>query len=342
MEFLKQKKENGMINKNNKSCDTPILSICIPTWNRSKYLKSSLELVNKQLDCIKPGCIEILVSDNASDDNTKDVIQELAKKGMSINYDRNTTNIGASENCLKCINWAKGKYIWLLGDDDFLLPGTLVTILTILEHNDYGLVHLKTQSRRKGFEIYTDHEIFFKEISYWITFLSGNIFSRDVIKEVKNPENYISSCLIQLPYYIYSALMKNENVIVFTKTMLDGRDTQHNGGYNFFKVFVNNYLTIWEFFLENKLISSTLYQYLKKDIFIKFIAPNMFTLLIRRKKINNHSEEIYSRQGFLTDNGWHLLFRYFGRTCYFYLYSFFSFSKWIIKGSIRKIQTLLS
>ena len=58
------RKRNGTMDKQ------PLLSICIPTWNRSKILSMSLDCFRKQLSSIDLSEIELFVSDNCSDDDT--------------------------------------------------------------------------------------------------------------------------------------------------------------------------------------------------------------------------------------------------------------------------------
>ena len=119
----------------------PLLSICIPTWNRSKFLRISLESFLEQIKDIDISELELYVSDNCSDDDTPNVVQEYIARKLPITYNRNETNIGAAGNFRKCMEWASGKYILLLGDDDILKPGAVKLILDVIRNNDYGLVH---------------------------------------------------------------------------------------------------------------------------------------------------------------------------------------------------------
>ncbi|MEI6774123.1 MAG: glycosyltransferase family 2 protein [bacterium] len=70
----------------------PLLSICIPTYNRQEYLKQCLDsIVNqKGFDTEK---IEIVISDNASPDKTNLLVKEYQKKYKNITYSRNDQNI---------------------------------------------------------------------------------------------------------------------------------------------------------------------------------------------------------------------------------------------------------
>lgn len=99
------------------------LSICIPTYNRSKYLPELLESIIGQVD--KNNHVEICVSDNASEDNTRELIEQYKSKYSHIVYFRWPENMGADRNFLKVVEMARGEYCWLMGSDDRVEPGAI-------------------------------------------------------------------------------------------------------------------------------------------------------------------------------------------------------------------------
>jgi abequosyltransferase len=64
----------------------PLLSICIPTWNRAKFLAQSLGRFAEQIKDISPEELELYVSDNCSDDNTSEVVTYYIDTGLPITY----------------------------------------------------------------------------------------------------------------------------------------------------------------------------------------------------------------------------------------------------------------
>jgi glycosyltransferase involved in cell wall biosynthesis len=312
----------------------PLLSICIPTWNRVQYLQQSLELFKKQLQDIEDGDVELFVSDNCSLDNTKEVVYQFIEQGVPINYNRNEENIGAARNFIKCIQWAKGQYIWLLGDDDFLLEGSLQLIVNVLKNGDYGLVHLKQQNKDSGYRIIDAKELFFKEVSYWSTFMSANIFTRDFVFNIDNVEQYIPTHLLQVPFYLYSAVHKEKNVIVYQSILDTAKNSSDNGGYNFFDVFVNSYLDIWEKFVDVDSRRKRICRREKKQIYIHFILYYTYKLLIKKENASTKEEETYSRKGWRTNKGWSILFKHYKYNLYFYVYMI-KFFYWGSKDCVK-------
>ena len=112
----------------------PLLSICIPTFNRSSLLKVALLSLLEQMKGHEKD-IEIIVSDNCSSDDTQQVA-EWAKGIGPFRYNRNATNIGAGPNFMLLSNkLAQGEYCWLLGDDDFLRKGSLDRLVETIKAN---------------------------------------------------------------------------------------------------------------------------------------------------------------------------------------------------------------
>lgn len=110
----------------------PLLSICIPTYNRSKYLKSNLLSIFQQFN--DNGNVEIIISDNNSIDETEMICKDYFIY-QNFKYHKQETNIGGIPNIFKAVEYATGDYCWIIGDDDFLLPGSLNNIIEIIKDN---------------------------------------------------------------------------------------------------------------------------------------------------------------------------------------------------------------
>ena len=76
--------------------DKPLLSICIPTYNRAEFLKDALDSILRQINENNKDKVEICISDNASEDNTEELVEEYQKKSpIPIIYHKNEKNMGA-------------------------------------------------------------------------------------------------------------------------------------------------------------------------------------------------------------------------------------------------------
>lgn len=299
---------------------SPILSICIPTYNRSVFLKQSLDVLCHQ---INSDDVELIISDNDSPNDTKEVVGEFIKQNSRIQYFKQDTNVGASRNFISLMNRAQGKYILLLGDDDILTDNAVSVLVDILKGKDYGLLYVETRiTDNKGTKEFDNKADFIKEISYFYTFMSSSIFRKDVVEMIEDPLRYVPSHLLQMPFYIKSTLLSDYNAITYEPVFATiGLAAKANGGYNFFDVFVNWYYRIWEEYLDDK----QLLKWLKKDIW-PFVWQYTKQLLIHKESGN-----------FKVDNGWKILFKHYGTECYFW----WSLIKYPFAETKRKIKKLL-
>ncbi len=111
------------------------LSICIPTYNRARFIGELLHSIISQAP--QDGRVEICVSDNASMDHTFQVVEAYQKKFPFISYEKQSENIGFDRNLLKSVALAKGEFIWLMGDDDRVVPGALAEVIRFVTETSH-------------------------------------------------------------------------------------------------------------------------------------------------------------------------------------------------------------
>jgi|GEM_PF-2142053 len=120
----------------------PLLSICIPTYNRAEYLlKECLDSIVCQFDDENiHRQVEIVISDNASSDNTTEVVRVYQDKFDNIKYFRKEVEIPGGQNWDNAVAHSFGRYINVIGDDDIYLPDSLDKILPVLLVADAALI----------------------------------------------------------------------------------------------------------------------------------------------------------------------------------------------------------
>ncbi|MBI5141415.1 MAG: glycosyltransferase family 2 protein [Nitrospirae bacterium] len=107
------------------------LSICIPTYNRAAHLANcinSIVLCNSQANFM----FQVCISDNHSTDETEEVVR-TAQSVIDIKYQRNSSNLGIPRNFLNVVNMADGDFIWLIGDDDLLMPNAVAELYDLID-----------------------------------------------------------------------------------------------------------------------------------------------------------------------------------------------------------------
>ena len=190
-------------NINNKNIK---LSVAIPTYNGAEYIREALDSIICQLDDVYEE-IELVISDNASTDQTPEIIREHQKKYPFIKYFRNEENLGADRNFDLAVRRSNGKYVWLFSDDDQMMPGAIEKVLDVLK-NHLGLAaifvnwsnyseDLKQCNVERTIDIQKD--IFFRTSDDYLStvklnaiFVSSNIICRSLWEQAHS-EIYVGS-----------------------------------------------------------------------------------------------------------------------------------------------------
>jgi glycosyltransferase involved in cell wall biosynthesis len=88
--------------------------------------------------------LELVISDNASTDNTEALCRELAAADSRITYHRQPTNVGVLANFVHAMRLAKGAFFRWIGDDDWLAPNYVSRCMEVFASDD-RLVLVTTQ-----------------------------------------------------------------------------------------------------------------------------------------------------------------------------------------------------
>jgi len=115
--------ELGMKNK------SPLVSIGMPVYNGEKYIRQALDSLLAQ--AFKD--FELIISDNASTDNTAEICKQYLEKDNRIKYYRNEVNIGAVANFNNLIKYATATYFMWASYDDVWEPSYISELIKIME-----------------------------------------------------------------------------------------------------------------------------------------------------------------------------------------------------------------
>lgn len=202
----------------------PILSICIPTYNRANQLerlvKTLVESINKLNK--ETTSIELLISNNASTDKTHDYLQSLQHD--FVNTINHTNNHGANWNIEFCYMRARGKYVWIIGDDDLPDFDLLEQIIYFIKSHSPGVIYISpiyspdlsntTKTRTEGkpkIRIMGSRD-FVNFVGHLLTFVSSLVVNAEITNKNKVIKyfnkyrtSYIPSLIYSLPVLIQSS-----------------------------------------------------------------------------------------------------------------------------------------
>lgn len=223
----------------------PLLTIAIPTYNRANLLNNCLSTLAQEFGDNSE--IEIIVSNNASTDNTLAVIEQQRIDNFSqIRYFENSENLGPDRNITRCFREAKGKYVWIFSDDDLILPTYGKQLLQLLRSDELGVIYLKSIWFDAGevpkpvpveltHQKYLDGLAFVKEVHYWVTFITGNIINKSVLTDPELTYSFNGTNLTQLGWVLPAIFIGLPNVIVTTPIL--ACKANNTGGYKLFETF---------------------------------------------------------------------------------------------------------
>ena len=112
-----------------------LVSIGLPVYNGARYLRSALDsLVSQDYEDF-----EVIISDNASDDDTESICREYADRDPRVRYYRAERNMGPVLNAVRVYELARGEYFMLAAHDDLRHPQYLRRCVDELKRNPQAL-----------------------------------------------------------------------------------------------------------------------------------------------------------------------------------------------------------
>lgn len=227
-----------------------LLSICIPTYNRSACLRVCLESILQSAEGIQDQ-IEILISDNDSTDDTNSVASKFSAQYPCIRYDRNSRNLGCERNVYKVVSSTATEYIWIVGDDDKIAPNAIPTILKHLESKydlivtDYAIYdkYIAIQKLPSRFNL-TDNRVFddldelMKVFGIQLGYMSNLIMKKSVFLSTPFPEyEAFADYGFSIMYTVYAGLQPSAQVLYLADPLVHNR-ADNSGNFDWYKYFV--------------------------------------------------------------------------------------------------------
>lgn len=118
-----------------------ILTIVLPTYNRKDYLVQTLALFEPQVKR-NAGEVRFIISNNASDDGTDAILEDLYGKSPFFDYVNYKEHVEVGLSIYRTCDLAETDYVLMWGDDDYPFPYTVDIILdTLKAHPEVSLIH---------------------------------------------------------------------------------------------------------------------------------------------------------------------------------------------------------
>ena len=279
----------------------PLLSVCIPTFNRAELLEDALSSLIKQVNDPYYLDVEIVISDNASTDDTFSVVERVRKSNPQIQlvYSRHNSTVPRAENYLSATNLANGEFIYMISDDDIILSGAIAKIIMEIKNNEEidaiaPNSHIFSEIPSEGWSVAYDFKedklIYDKNeiivcVGMMLTHISCIVFRKRLISDKSYIER-IGSDLTNS--YMFLDILQNESgCLVLAKPYLGLRENR-SLGYNFLEVFITNFYKLLKHAESMGYSKSATHELISTDL--KFVANAIYYY----KKQGTHHESIPS------------------------------------------------
>lgn len=268
------------------------LSICIPTYNRSEYLSECLQSVLTSVAGNERD-IEIVISDNASTDDTGDIVRAFQEKYPWIRYHLNEQNIGAERNFYLLATLAQGDNIWIFGDDDKMEMSAVARVLENIQAG-YGLTICNysmwdkqfTVQRKKSClpwekdESFEDSNVLLKRFGLHLGYISTVVIKKTLFLKLPAEEyEYFVEYGFPFLYSVYTGVANGSCRAGFIAAPLVCNRSGNSGNYDWYKYFATGSALIF-----NKLLSKGYMQSAvttaKHQVLRDFLIPNMIHMKI--------------------------------------------------------------
>lgn len=198
---------------------TPLISICIPAYNRPQELQRLLHSID-----VQSNELEIIICEDKSSKRKaiSKVVQNYTQRTTNVvRYSENQRNLGYDANLRTLLKHAKGQFIVFMGDDDAFVPGALGPYLQFLkDHRDLGFVFrayeiFHSTNNIETFRHFGSKPKFFKPGEQTLLalyrksiFISGFTIKREALADIDNTQ-FDGLLLLQLYLLIPVAMQNN-------------------------------------------------------------------------------------------------------------------------------------
>ena len=275
----------------------PLVSICIPTFNRCEYLTNTLNSIVVQPE-FRDQRVEVVISDNASEDKTPEVCAEYCRQYPNVHYHRNVRNV-RDENFPLALQKANG-ILRKLNNDTYVLDQGILSVLCHLveEYKTSRPLLFFTDANRKN----TANGIipfreFVEQTGYMVTWLGGFSIWED---ECEGTEGDRDACGLHLWQVkkAYELGNRKDACVIYGGRL--GETQQVPGkdiSYGVYEIFYKNYLSLLKPYVLNQSLPSETYETIRKDLLYNFFTDSILNWELQRNEMK-YSEENFKKAVF--------------------------------------------
>ena len=297
--------------------ETPLISICIPTYNRAEHLRKTLDSIVSTPEFREGSDVEIVISDNCSPDDTGLVAQKYVSQYPDrIRYSRNETNI-VDANFEKVLSLGRGEFLKLHNDTAVLHDasslGKMIKVVRKAKKERALPFFLNGYCKAKDDIVVDSLDRFIAETRYYCTWIGAfGLWRRDFLAMSDTMRRTYKTKLFQA-WVLLDYIAQGNSMLICNEQLFDVATVSKKGGYNIAEIFGHNYNVLLKTHYDQGNLSGKVYRKAKRDM-VSFVNGYYFD------KGGNYN---FDKSG------------YFKWMLPFYKWNFYFYRKWlrtILKG----------
>lgn len=239
--------------------DHPILTIGIPTFNRSRYFRKCISNLYKHVGDMP--WVEIFVSNNDSTDDTEEIASQYLHH-KNFRYYKQPVNI-VGKNFDYLYENAKGDFVVACGDDDYYSPEAILNLLeTICMYPEATVIELSWPAKHTPAAMIPGNGIdeFLVKCTQLYTCVSCIVFNQKKYMDIEVKDRFshthLNQCYVQLEMLRKSPMfvrLLSDNFLLGSGEAAQGRQIKPNARAPFCDIFVREYYPILDYFLDKGL-----------------------------------------------------------------------------------------
>ncbi len=258
----------------------PLLSICIPTYNRAEYLEKSLESLVRQDGFPQ---VEVVISDNCSEDNTAEVCGSYCSRYPNIIYHRNKENI-YDRNFPTVLMLAHGVFRKLFNDTMIYEDVSLRYLIEIVRKYSGSrpfLFFLNGQQLPEKILPVTELENFERFCiltGHRLTWIAGFGLWEEQCVNLEDEFPYCGTNLWQT-YKALRIVSENEQSVLMSERIVSIQSVKNRDySHGLYTVFYKNYPALLAPYVQSGRLSEKAFRKIRKDMLYTQAAPWLFRM----------------------------------------------------------------
>lgn len=252
----------------------PILSICIPTYNRATYLDETIKSIVVQKRFLETNDVEIVISDNCSQDETEAIVKKYIDIfAYKIRYYKNPSNI-KDGNFEKVLSYGNGIFLKLNNDTLNHKENTLDVMIDVIYKNinSKRIIFFSNGTSGKNLSSFICKDInsFVEVVSYWSTWIACFGIWKIDFETLNEFSRYSNLQLVQTDVLL-RLISSGKEVHVDNTLIFNSVTPSSKGGYNPFKTFGIDYLSLYTEYIVKGELTKKIFNKEKYKLFRYFL-----------------------------------------------------------------------